>query len=458
MRDWKQEARDAWDAPSWHEAAVASVKENSHPHPTSDNRSSIGHGKSPPRKNWSDRAFSAAELQTQTFPPLKFIVPELVPEGATLLVSRPKLGKSWLVLDIAIAVASGRFTLGSMKPIQGDVLYLALEDGPRRLQRRLTKLLPTFGEKWPPRLKFATECPKADQGGLNDIEQWISTVEAPRLVIVDTLAQFRKAPNGKAQVYTEDYGAIAELQKLASKHSLGIVIVHHDRKMDADDVFDTVSGSLGLTGAADTILVMKRQASAVTLHVRGRDIEDAEKALQFDKPSCRWTILGEAADINRSAERGRVIAALEEAGEVLSVTEIMAAAGIKSRGAADMLLGRMVRDGVLRKVGRGRYELEALDREKDTQSPEAEGEFGASNDLTHLTQGSADSAAAPDDALGSARAANLSRPPDPVCDHCGQLLRPGENGHVWNWPGRPDGIWLHPRCEEAWYDSEGDRS
>ena len=267
MRDWKQEARDAWDAPSWHEAAVASVKANSHPHPTSDNRSSIGHGKSPPRKNWSDRVFSAADLQTQTFPPLKFIVPELVPEGATLLVSRPKLGKSWLVLDIAIAVASGRFTLDSMKPIQGDVLYLALEDGPRRLQRRLTKLLPTFGEKWPPRLKFATECPKADQGGLNDIEQWISTVEAPRLVIVDTLAQFRKAPNGKAQVYTEDYGAIAELQKLASKHSLGIVIVHHDRKMEADDVFDTVSGSLGLTGAADTILIMKRQAGSVTLHV-----------------------------------------------------------------------------------------------------------------------------------------------------------------------------------------------
>ena len=131
MRDWKQEARDAWDAPSWHEAAVASVKENSHPHPTSNNRSSIDHGKSPPRKNWSDRAFSAADFPTKTFPPLKFIVPELVPEGATLLVSRPKLGKSWLVLNIGIAVASGRFTLGSMKPIQGDVLYLALEDGQR---------------------------------------------------------------------------------------------------------------------------------------------------------------------------------------------------------------------------------------------------------------------------------------------------------------------------------------
>ena len=362
MRDWKQEARDAWDAPSWHEAAVASVKANSHPHPTSDNRSSIGHGKSPPRKNWSDRVFSAADLQTQTFPPLKFIVPELVPEGATLLVSRPKLGKSWLVLDIAIAVASGRFTLDSMKPIQGDVLYLALEDGPRRLQRRLTKLLPTFGEKWPPRLKFATECPKADQGGLNDIEQWISTVEAPRLVIVDTLAQFRKAPNGKAQVYTEDYGAIAELQKLASKHSLGIVIVHHDRKMEADDVFDTVSGSLGLTGAADTILIMKRQAGSVTLHVRGRDIEETEKALQFDKQACRWSILGAAADVYRSAERNRVLVALQ--GGQKQAKELMLDAELRNRNAADILLHKMVKDGEIVRAERGLYGLPGKDSGK----------------------------------------------------------------------------------------------
>ena len=90
------------------------------------------------------RIFSAAELQTMTFQPLKFLLPGLVPEGASLLVSRPKLGKSWFVLDIAIAIAAGRFTLGQRKPVQGDVLYLALEDGPRRLQRRISKLLPSF--------------------------------------------------------------------------------------------------------------------------------------------------------------------------------------------------------------------------------------------------------------------------------------------------------------------------
>jgi RecA-family ATPase len=167
---------------------------------------------------WRQKVFDAATLQGMTFPPLKFILPGYVPEGATLLVSRPKLGKSWLVLDLAIATAAGRFTLGELKPSQGDVLYLALEDGKRRLQRRITKLLPTFSFSWPPQLKIATEWRRADQGGLPDIESWIASVETPRLIIIDTLAQFRKVPNGRTQGYTDDYAAISELQKLASKH------------------------------------------------------------------------------------------------------------------------------------------------------------------------------------------------------------------------------------------------
>jgi len=215
---------------------------------------------------WQERLFSGAALQLMTFPSLKFILPGLIPEGATLVVSRPKLGKSWFVLDIAIAVACGRFTLGTLKPATGDVLFLALEDGKRRLQRRLDKLLPTFKEEWPRRLKFATDWPRADQGGLADIENWISSVKAPRLVIVDTLAQFRKLVTSKTQGYADDYAAISDLRRLASKHNIAIVIVHHDRKVEADDVFDTVSGTLGLTAAADTILIMKRQAGSVTRH------------------------------------------------------------------------------------------------------------------------------------------------------------------------------------------------
>jgi predicted ATP-dependent serine protease len=177
--------------------------------------------------------FTAAELQTMTFPPMKFVLPGLVPEGATLVVSRPKLGKSWMVLDIALAVAAERFTLGELKPVSGDVLYLALEDVRRRLQRRLTRLLPTFGDQWTDRLRFATEWPRAHMGGVAQIEQWIASVAAPRLVIIDTLAQFRQPTTGKSNIYSDDYQAITGLQKLASKHGIGVVIVHHDRKSES---------------------------------------------------------------------------------------------------------------------------------------------------------------------------------------------------------------------------------
>jgi AAA domain len=450
-------------------------------------------------EKWRGRIVDATKLQHMEFPPLKFVLPGLIPEGAALLVSRPKLGKSWLVLDLAIATAASRFTLGNLKPSSGAVLYLALEDGKRRLQRRITKLLPTFSDSWPEPLKIATEWPRADQGGLADIEAWIVATPDARLVIVDTLAQFRKALNGKTQPYADDYAAISGLQKLASKHNIAIIIVHHDRKAEADDVFDTVSGTLGLTGAADTILIMKRQAGAVGFYVRGRDIEDLEKALQFTKGTCKWKILGEAAEVFRSEERNRVIAALREAGEALSVAEIMEAAGIRTRGAADMLLLRMRRDGELRKSGRGKYELDALDCEKDTQPYEKQDEFGVSNASNNLTQGP-NNAIAPDDAPRPPRATNGDRRPETLssaaapsnsdpwadlelpeslrrvppkdtregtlappamtrvappryCDYCGRSARLAEALNPWDpTPERPDGFWLHKRCEEPWHD------
>ena len=132
--------------------------------------------------------------------------------------------------------------------------------------------------------------------------------------------------------------------------------------MEADDVFDTVSGSLGLTGAADTILIMKRQAGAVTLHVRGRDIEETEKALQFDKQACRWSILGAAADVYRSAERNRVLVALQ--GGQKQAKELMLDAELRNRNAADILLHKMVKDGEIVRAERGLYGLPGKDSGK----------------------------------------------------------------------------------------------
>ena len=140
---------------------------------------------------------------------------------------------------------------------------------------------------------------------------------------------------------------------------LAVIVAHHDRKMAADDVFDTVSGTLGLTGGVDTIAILKRSGQGVTLYVQGRDlVDDVEKAVRFDKETARWVILGEAAEVHRSSERARILAALKDApAGGYSPPEIMASAGLSSRDAAWQILHRMTVAGEIVRRGRGKYAL-----------------------------------------------------------------------------------------------------
>src|SRR5215813_10203926 len=161
---------------------------------------------------WKSGSFSAKELQSMEFPPIAWIVPNIVPaEGVVLLCSKPKFGKSWLAYDLCIACTTDRFTLGETKPMQGDVLYLALEDSKRRLQRRTAKLLPTSNEKWPERLTIKTDWRRLHEGGLDDIRAWHDDRKTkggkPSLVVVDVLAKVRR-PVGNRQLYEADYEAL----------------------------------------------------------------------------------------------------------------------------------------------------------------------------------------------------------------------------------------------------------
>src|SRR3984893_3034929 len=115
---------------------------------------------------------TAKALKDEVFPPIKFIVKSYLVEGATILAGRPKIGKSWLALDWSIAVARGGVCFGDVQCKEGDVLYIALEDNKRRLKSRLAKLLGLIGE-WPEKLEYATEWPRAHEGGLNSIRACI---------------------------------------------------------------------------------------------------------------------------------------------------------------------------------------------------------------------------------------------------------------------------------------------
>jgi hypothetical protein len=308
-------------------------------------------------RTWQQSTFTGADLKNTSFEPLAFLVRNIIPlQGVTLLCSKPKFGKSWLAYDLCIGCAADRFILGEIKPAQGDVLYLALEDSKRRLRARMDKLL-TPGGKWPERLTMATEWRRLHEGGLDDIRAWHAGVVAkggqPILVMIDVLAKVRR-PVGNRQLYEADYDALTGLCKLANDLGLAIVVVHHTRKMAADDLMETVSGSFGVSGAADAILVMANKTSGTVLDIRGRDVESAELAIEFNKPTCRWRVLGDAGEVHISEQRGKIIGALKEADAPMTVPALNEATGIK-RNALELTLGRMAKDGEIKRLSRGLY-------------------------------------------------------------------------------------------------------
>jgi RecA-family ATPase len=303
------------------------------------------------------RLFSAKQLGKTEFAPIKFIIPGYVPEGCAILAGRPKLGKSWLALDLALAVARGSYCLGNVECVQGDVLYLALEDNQRRLKSRVNKVSAGSDDPWPEALDFATEWDRCDQGGLAAIRAWIESKANPRLVIVDVLAQFRsRAVNGSRDTqYESDYQTVKGLQELASEFGIAVIIVHHVRKGAGDvDPFERVSGTMGLTGAADTTIILDRDGNGCTLYARGRDIEEYEKAITFNKDECRWIVQGEAVEVRRTDERAVILDALLEADEAMTVKDISVATGMNRNG-CDQLLFKMGKAGEVLKAKRGQY-------------------------------------------------------------------------------------------------------
>jgi hypothetical protein len=300
----------------------------------------------------------ADALMRTRFEAQRFVVPGLVPEGLTLLAGRPKLGKSWIAMNISLAVASGQPILGRDPGDAGDVLHLALEDGPRRLQDRLRMML--AGGVAPTRLSFATSCPTLDSGGVDAIKAWAASVTNPRLIVVDVFQRIRgKSSDGK-RLYADDYAAALPLKSIADHFSLALIAVTHCRKSDADnDPLDAVSATTGLTGAADTILILDRDRDGTSLYARGRDTEEADLALKFDPRKGLWSALGNKADVARSESRKAILAALRAAGGPLGPKGIADASGV-SHGTVKHLVGRMVDAGDIIRAGDGLYTLHSV--------------------------------------------------------------------------------------------------
>lgn len=301
---------------------------------------------------------SASELMLEEFPPLKCAIPGLVPEGLTLLAGKPKVGKSWLALDFVIAAANGSCAIGNIQCEAGPVLYLALEDTKRRLQGRMRAVLQ--GAEVSGDLEFKTEWRLAEDGGLEDIRVWLESVRQrnPRLIVVDTLQKVRGERKGYASVYADDYKTISNFKLIADEFRVPIVMVHHLSKGTQDDPLLAVSGTSGLTGSADTIIVLQREKSDpnAVLYVRGRDLEEAELAIQFDGQTGKWLRLGKAEDFRISEERRKIIRALTLDAGPMTPKDIADATGMKPANVR-FLLHKLHKEGDITRRSDGRYAL-----------------------------------------------------------------------------------------------------
>lgn len=254
----------------------------------SDQQTATAKPPSPPL----DPGISCSDLMLLELPEPRYVVGNLLPEGVTILAARPKVGKSWLALQLAIGIAQGATVLGSLPTSIGSVLYLALEDTRRRLRKRVSKIIQATGWIAPTGLFFRTQSPRADAGGIDGINQWIAERLDARLVIVDTLARFRSVAKGRSDSYAEDYESIVGLKEIADRSGISILVIHHSRKADSESPFDQVSGTLGLTGAADAAFVITRShdSSDAQLFIVGRDVEEETLTIRWDSQKAIWSL------------------------------------------------------------------------------------------------------------------------------------------------------------------------
>ena len=232
------------------------------------------------------KTISAEELLSTPLPPVKWIIPGLLPAGLALFAGPSKAGKSWLTLWLCLQVAQGKPMWGrEIEP--RTVLYLSLEDTFNRLQKRLLQLVGS--EEAPERLVMQTECSSIGQGLEEQLTSFLYQHPDTGLIVIDTLQKVRSSDQNNS-MYASDYKEISALKALADKYNVCILLIHHLRKQAADDPFQQIAGSNGLMGVADTSWVMQRKRMSQTADIllTGRDMDD--RTLHLREENCVWTL------------------------------------------------------------------------------------------------------------------------------------------------------------------------
>ena len=240
---------------------------------------------------------SMTELYQTSYKSRPPIIGGLLYGGAYILAGAPKIGKSFLVAQIAYHVSTGK-KLWDFDVHQGTVLYLALEDDYQRIQSRMFMM---YGVEDSEKLHFATVANKIGNGLDEQLEYFMREHHDTKLIIIDTMQKIREV-GGEAYSYASDYEIIGKLKQFADKHSICVLTVHHTRKQPAGDTFEMISGTTGLLGCADGSLLMqkkKRTALEATIDVVGRDQQEQILYLIKDPNTQIWNLDRTETELHR---------------------------------------------------------------------------------------------------------------------------------------------------------------
>ena len=305
---------------------------------------------------------TAKEIFENPPAPLIWVVDSLITEGVTIVAGAPKLGKSYFTLQMATDITMGNSFCGAFPTRQGEVLYLALEDNARRVYDRMCKQSIYIAEK-SERLNFIFAIDPSTI--VRDLEEFLVLKPNVKCIFIDTLEKIRMARSGN-HAYSEDYGFVGPFNILGLKYHVAVVFVHHTRKAPSEIINDTITGTRGITGAADSPLVLARSSDSkyyAELYTSGRDVGELRFGLVTDRDTYCYSLLDKLDTQGHGmSSRKKEIISLLTTSIPLGPKEI--AEGITHNGDFtthyDNIrkdLGGLIRGGEIIKVDRGKYSV-----------------------------------------------------------------------------------------------------
>lgn len=308
---------------------------------------------------------TARELIAKDHDPLRYFVEELLVEGLTILAGKPKKGKSYLALDMSLSLAVGRQAFMKFTTEHCKVLYVSLEDGERRLKRRLLQIQSNL--RTPEGLDFLYAFPRLGDGALEALDHYAQHYQ---VIILDTLGRMlppQTTARKSLSEYQEFMDVLGPIEKLAEARKVAVLMIDHLRKASADDDIDGIIGSQGKGGSADNILIYARKGEEKdgVLKTRGRDLDGEQYVLSMVDGHLEFLGKGEIYELE--SEHNKIIHILQEEHRPMGIPEIMKAMGLNGETHYKrfrMVMSRLYAEDRIGRTKRGLYRMYGDDREE----------------------------------------------------------------------------------------------